>query len=82
MYHRHKPQLVVTDITMPGMSGLEMLRAIESGGGTMPQVVILTCHQDFQFAQQAIQLRAAAYLIKDDFLNDPELLTRTLEELT
>ncbi|OUS78561.1 hypothetical protein B1748_00330 [Paenibacillus sp. MY03] len=82
LYHRHKPQLVVTDITMPGMSGLEMLRAIESGGGTMPQVVILTCHQDFQFAQQAIQLKAAAYLIKDDCLNDPELLARTLEELT
>ncbi|WP_020620767.1 response regulator transcription factor [Paenibacillus daejeonensis] len=82
LYKRHLPQLIVTDITMPGMNGLEMLRAIESATATMPQVIILTCHQDFQFAQQAIQLKAGAYLIKDDCLNDPELLVRTLEGMT
>lgn len=82
LYRRHRPQLVVTDITMPGMNGLEMVRAIESAGDAMPQVIFLTCHQDFQFAQQAIQLKAAAYLIKDDCLSDPELLARTLEGLT
>ncbi|WP_058302493.1 response regulator transcription factor [Gorillibacterium timonense] len=81
-YRSFKPQLIVTDITMPGMSGLEMLKQIQDDGESMPQAVILTCHQDFQFAQKAIQLKAAAYLIKDDCLSDPELLTRTMEELT
>lgn len=59
-----------------------MLREIESSGLPRPQIVILTCHQDFHYAQQAIHLKADSYLIKDDCLSDPELLTRTLEELT
>ncbi|MEK8127268.1 helix-turn-helix domain-containing protein [Paenibacillus filicis] len=78
----HKPQFLVTDITMPGMSGLEMLQEIEQSGLPQPQIVILTCHQDFHYAQQAIQLKAAAYLLKDDCLTDPGLLARTLTELT
>jgi two-component system, response regulator YesN len=76
-----KPQLIVTDITMPGMNGLEMLHEIEQSGQPQPQIVILTCHQDFHYAQQAIHLKASAYLIKDDCLTDPSLLARTLEEL-
>lgn len=81
LFLRHKPQFLVTDITMPGMNGLEMLQEMERSGLPLPQVVILTCHQDFHYAQQAIQLKAAAYLIKDDCLTDPDLLPRTLEEL-
>lgn len=82
LFLQNKPQLIVTDITMPGMNGLDMLREIESSGLPRPQIVILTCHQDFHYAQQAIHLKADSYLIKDDCLSDPELLTRTLEELT
>ncbi|MBT2292933.1 response regulator [Paenibacillus albidus] len=82
LFLKFKPELIVTDITMPGMNGLEMLRQIEHSGLPQPQIIILTCHQDFHYAQQAIQLKAASYLIKDDCLSDPELLTRTLEELS
>ncbi|MEK3687507.1 response regulator [Paenibacillus sp. LMG 31459] len=81
LFLKHKPELVVTDITMPGMNGLEMLSEIEKSGERPPQIIILTCHQDFHYAQQAIHLKAAAYLIKDDCLSDPGLLTRTMEEL-
>ncbi|KRF02459.1 hypothetical protein ASG89_24650 [Paenibacillus sp. Soil766] len=81
LFLQHKPQMIVTDITMPGMNGLEMLHEIEQSGETMPQMIILTCHKDFHYAQQAIQLKAAAYLIKDDCLSDPELLARTMEGL-
>jgi two-component system response regulator YesN len=77
----HRPHLIVTDITMPRMTGLEMLHELERKGLALPQTVILTCHQDFHYAQQAIQLKAASYLIKDDCLSDPELLVRTLEGL-
>ncbi|WP_168735928.1 response regulator transcription factor [Cohnella fermenti] len=82
MYRTLKPHVIVTDITMPGMNGLDMLREIESMGDAQPQKIILTCHQDFHYAKQAIQLKAASYLLKDDCLSDPELLTRTMEELT
>lgn len=82
LYHKHKPQLIVTDITMPVMDGLELLRAIANGDGPQPLTVILSCHQDFHYAQQAISLKASSYLIKDDCLSDPSLLARTMEELT
>ncbi|QQZ60554.1 response regulator [Paenibacillus sonchi] len=81
LFLEHKPELIVTDITMPGMNGLEMLREIEKSGERPPQIIILTCHQDFHYAQQAIHLKAASYLIKDDCLSDPGLLTRTMEQL-
>ncbi|CAN7192790.1 response regulator transcription factor [Paenibacillus sp. LjRoot56] len=81
LFIQHKPQMIVTDITMPGMNGLEMLHEIEQSCETMPQMIILTCHKDFHYAQQAIQLKAAAYLIKDDCLSDPKLLARTMEGL-
>ncbi|KWX77582.1 helix-turn-helix domain-containing protein [Paenibacillus jilunlii] len=81
LFLKHKPELIVTDITMPGMNGLEMLREIEKSGERPPQIIILTCHQDFHYAQQAIHLKAASYLIKDDCLSDPGLLTRTMEQL-
>ncbi|RAU91993.1 helix-turn-helix domain-containing protein [Paenibacillus sp. YN15] len=77
----HRPHLIVTDITMPRMTGLEMLHELEKKGLAAPQAVILTCHQDFHYAQQAIQLKAASYLIKDDCLSDPDLLVRTMEGL-
>ncbi|MDF2926445.1 MAG: hypothetical protein K0R57_5359 [Paenibacillaceae bacterium] len=82
LYLKHRPELIVTDITMPGMNGLEMLREIAEAGEPQPQIVILTCHQDFHYAQQAIHLNAASYLIKDDCLSDPGLLGRTLVELS
>jgi two-component system response regulator YesN len=81
LFLSHRPHLLVADITMPGMSGLDMLQKIKQSGVPMPQTIILTCHQDFHFAQQAIQLGAASYLLKDDCLSDTELLTRTMEEL-
>ncbi|UQZ35700.1 hypothetical protein C2I18_20540 [Paenibacillus sp. PK3_47] len=81
LFLEHKPELIVTDITMPGMNGLEMLREIENSGERPPQVIILTCHQDFHYAQQAIHLKASSYLIKDDCLSDPGLLARTMEQL-
>ena len=82
LFWAHRPHVIVTDITMPGMNGLDMLREIENSGEPQPQKIILTCHQDFHYAKQAIQLKAASYLLKDDCLSDPKLLTRTMEELT
>lgn len=79
---RERPDFVVLDITMPVVSGIEMLSEMKrTFGDAMPRTVILSCHQDFHYAQQAIQLGAAAYLLKDDCLADPGLLGRTLDGL-
>ena len=66
-----KPDLIITDITMPRMNGLEMAESIR---GKLPgtSLIFLTCHEDFHFAKKAVNLEAAEYLIKD---------TMTREEL-
>lgn len=61
----HQPDLIITDIKMPVMDGLEMIREarrMNMGG----QFVILSCLEEFQHAQEAIRLGATDYLIKSD----------------
>ncbi|MDR3051995.1 MAG: response regulator [Oscillospiraceae bacterium] len=58
-----KPDILVTDIRMPFMDGLELCRRVTS---TMPwvHVVILSGHDDFAYAQEAISLGVKEYLLK------------------
>ena len=58
-----RPNVVVLDLTMPGMSGLKTARALkENGGGTA--VVALTRHDDDAFVQELMNAGAAAYVLK------------------
>lgn len=66
-----KPDLVVTDIRMPVMSGIDMLECLKSEGLT-PRTVILSGHSEFEHARKALQIGAVIeYLLKpitaDDF---------------
>ncbi|WP_310829943.1 response regulator [Paenibacillus pedocola] len=58
-----QPDIIVTDIQMPGMNGLDMAKQIRD---KLPQVhiVILTGYDDFEYAREAIRFHAAEYLLK------------------
>ena len=58
-----KPDLVFTDIRMPGENGLELLNDI---GGLSPEtkVVIISGYADFEYAKEAIKGHAYEYLVK------------------
>lgn len=60
---RFRPDLIVCDIKMPKMSGIEMLTTIRERGDNTP-VIFLTAYSDFSYAQQAIRLSASDYLLK------------------
>lgn len=57
------PDLIITDITMPSISGLDLVSEVKK---IKPDIrsVILTCHEDFNFAQRALKLEADDYIIK------------------
>lgn len=60
-----KPDLVLADITMPKMTGLELLGKIKESYPDI-DVFMLTCHNDFEFARTAIKLQADNYILKDE----------------
>ena len=55
--------LIICDIEMPGMSGIELLRWVQERY-PQTQAVILTCHADFGYAQKALQLGTLEYILK------------------
>ena len=60
---RFRPHILFTDIRMPGDDGLTMLAGLRSEYPDM-QVIVLTGYRDFQYAQEAIRLGVARFLLK------------------
>ncbi|WP_162463191.1 response regulator [Paenibacillus psychroresistens] len=75
-------QLVITDITMPGMSGLELLKHVQAFDSTI-KVVMLTCHQDFDYIQESLRLGAIDYIVKTQLEdhNLDEILQRIVKHI-
>ena len=69
LIEREQPQVVISDISMPFMNGLEMARSIKV---TSPhtKVIFLTGFEDFKYAQEAVQLKAFDYLLKPVKIDD------------
>jgi DNA-binding NarL/FixJ family response regulator len=61
---KHKPDVIVTDITMPLMSGLESIRALRKDIHK-PKVVFLTMHADAELARECFRAGASAFVTKD-----------------
>lgn len=69
LYRRHKPDLIISDIQMPVMDGLELLSAIREEDSNQ-LFIILSCFERFDYARQVIRLGALDYLIKDTLTAD------------
>lgn len=63
LIRREKPHILFTDIRMPDQSGLAMLAGLRSEFPRM-QVAVLTGYRDFSYAQEAIRLGVARFLLK------------------
>lgn len=59
----YQPDLVITDIRMPIMDGLEMLEKVQVAG-LFPKVIVLTAYSEFEYAKQAVKLGVCDYVIK------------------
>ena len=63
------PELIITDIKMPLMDGLEMLQKIHESG-THVKAIVLSAYSEFEYARQAMKLGVTEYLLKPISMND------------
>lgn len=81
MIEKHQPHLLFTDIRMPGLNGLELIKQANQAKKNI-KTVILSGYNDFSYAQDAIKLGVKDFLLKP--LDDQELyitLKRVIEEI-
>lgn len=88
MIRRLEPDLVITDIMMPVLDGLELIRSVKEESRADPEFIIISGYNDFKYAQRAIRYGVKDYILKP--IDVKELgaalkqlaLTITLKKLT
>ena len=77
------PELVITDIKMPIMNGLDLVKACREQFGPIPVFIVLTSYEEFQLVRTALSYQVSDYLVKLEL--DPvslaESITRALKRL-
>ncbi|MDE6911325.1 MAG: response regulator [Lachnospiraceae bacterium] len=68
---RENPDILFSDIRMPGMDGLTMIAALKSEHPHM-QIAILTGFRDFEYAREAIRLGVTRFLLKPSKMEELE----------
>jgi two-component system response regulator LytT len=59
---RHDPDVVLLDVQMPGLDGLELVRNLLASGARLPHIIFVTAYD--QYAVQAFEVNAVDYLLK------------------
>ena len=72
-----RPQILITDIRMPGLSGVQLLQQVQEKGLDV-DVIILSGYAEFSYAQAALRYGAKDYLLKPV---EPERLQEALGPL-
>jgi len=75
---QHTPNVIITDIQMPIMDGLELIKQISKYNNYI-KCIILSGHDDFAYAKSAIEYGAFSYLLKPVNLDELSDLLKKLE---
>lgn len=78
MIEQIHPEIVITDIEMPMMNGIDLLRKLKQEQNSA-KVIMLSCHDDFEYVKEAMRIGADEYLLKDEIT--AEKLLHTLREV-
>ncbi|CQR57403.1 response regulator transcription factor [Paenibacillus riograndensis] len=78
----HQPDILLTDIGMPAMDGLELIQKAREVNPQL-QTIILSCHGEFEYAQKAVKLNVAEYILKENLQIDQviSVLTEAVSRL-
>lgn len=79
LIRQERPDVVLTDIRMPNMDGLEFLGMLETDTAAKPKVVMVSAYDRFEYAQTAMRHGAYDYLLKPVDGDKVENLLRRVE---
>ncbi len=63
LYQKHNPDIIVSDIKMPNMNGIEMAKRIKEINPDQP-LIFTTAHSESDYTIQALELQVEGYLLK------------------
>ena len=66
---KHNPRVIILDVDMPVMNGFEAARVIQKGN-VKTEIIFLTMHKDEDLFNEAIDLGAKGFVLKDSALGD------------
>ena len=78
MYYEYKPDIILTDLKMPVMDGMEMIEQIRRHD-TTTKIIVLSCHEEFELVRQAFKMGISEYILKVEIL--PEELKKILQRV-
>lgn len=76
---KHKPEVLVLDVGMPGPSSAEVVQAVQEQS-PQTRVLILTAYDDDTYIRQLMRLGVAGYLLKDEGVDNVVRAIRTIHD--
>lgn len=74
----HYPDVIVMDLSLPGISGLETIKRINARD-SKTKILVFSMHEEIIFVEQALQAGASGYITKS---SDPQLLVEAIIKLS
>ena len=78
LYSAHSPDVVVMDLSLPGIGGIEVTKRIISRDHKA-KILVFSMHEETIFVEQALQAGASGYITKS---SDPQLLVEAIKKLS
>ena len=80
LVQQEQPTLLITDICMPVMNGIDLIKELKAAGRSV-HILVLSCHDDFAYVKEAMQLGIDDYILKTDLTPEKmeEFLNRCVQ---
>ena len=78
LYAEYQPDVVVMDLSLPGIGGIEAIKRIFSRDNNA-RILVFSMHEEVIFVEQALQAGACGYITKS---TDPQLLVDAIKKLS
>ena len=80
LIRQQEPDLMLLDVNLPGMNGLDFLRELKAANGSSPLVIVVTAHGSERVAVEAVKSGAYDYISKPFELDDLRLVIKNASE--